>query len=94
MTKNELWNKYNSTSDKGYETIAYLYQRWQDEKPYENLSDYRKAIQRLYPKVKLISLKDKPYFMARFKCSDGDIEIGVKVKGENLIPIGRFIQNN
>ena len=85
MTIKELCEKLNS---KTFNLLFSLYERWQEEYLYEDLSDYLVAIQKVIPEAS--EIKSTP-FQVTCSCSDGkllltvtddDIEIKA-VKGEN-----------
>lgn len=76
----ELWKKINNT-EKIREHLMYLYERWQDEKKYEDINDYLESMKRLVPEAYKIS--GDP-FSITFKCEDGDLYVLVKEKGDYL----------
>lgn len=61
--------------------LCNLYERWQDEKEYEDINDYLTVIQKHIPEAKTIS---KRPFGITCECDDGKIKISVKVKGNYL----------
>lgn len=78
MNKVELWTM---TNDKYADFLCYLWARWQDEKEYEDINDYLKAIQIRIPGA--FKMTKRPFgFVSR--CDDGDIHIGIKRNGRYL----------
>lgn len=78
MNKVELWTM---TNDKYTDFLCYLWERWQDEKEYEDINDYLKAIQIRIPGD--FKMTKRPFgFVA--KCDDGNIHVSVKSQGRYL----------
>jgi hypothetical protein len=78
MTRKQLWEKVNKENSK---LLCNLWERWQDEKEYEDINDYLTAIQKHIPEAKTIS---KRPFGVMCLCDDGNIKISVKLKGNYL----------
>lgn len=78
MTKAELWAKANKED---VDFLCYLWGRWQDEKKYEDIQDYLKAIQTKIPEAYKIT---KRPFGIYCKCTDGDMYVSIKRKGNYL----------
>lgn len=78
MTRNELWEKVNKENST---LLCNLWERWQDEKEYEDINDYLTVIQKHIPEAKIIS---KRPFGVNCICDDGNIKISVKLKGNYL----------
>lgn len=77
--KSEIWAKVNekAISDK----LFYLYERWQDEKKYEDFNDYFKVMKAMIPEA--VKGTKRPFgFVA--KADDGECDIYIKVKGKYL----------
>lgn len=55
--------KVNAFVNEGAEAIAYLYDRWQDEKEHENINDYSKPLEALATKhgLKIEQMNKKPF---------------------------------
>ena len=87
MTRKELWEHFNKT-DTIVNRFMYLYERWQDEREYEDINDYLKEMQKLVPEAYKIS---KRPFGITCKCTDGNIRIFCKVKGNYLTVNGEFL---
>lgn len=76
MTKQELWAKINKENGGQIaDLIFYLYERWQDEKEYEDINDYLKTIQKKVPEA--FKIHKRPFGITA-KCDDGNIQITVK----------------
>ena len=83
MTKQELWAKINKENDGQIaDLIFYLYERWQDEKEYEDIEDYLKAIQNKAPEA--FKIHKRPFGFTA-KCEDGNIQITVKNERSYLV---------
>ncbi|MEF9983752.1 MAG: hypothetical protein RR806_07495 [Oscillospiraceae bacterium] len=79
MTRIELWSLHNTT--KTANLFCNLYERWQDEKDYEDIAEYLKVIQKSIPEA--IKITKRP-FSVMCKCDDGILQIGIKRKGEYM----------
>lgn len=77
MTKQELWLKVNN--DIG-DLLFELRERWDCEKEYEDIEDYLKVIQKSIPEA--FKIYKRP-FGIDCKCSDGILNISVKVINSN-----------
>lgn len=88
MTITELWTEINN--GEGSEVLFYLYERWQDERKYEDIEDYLTHIQRYIPSAYKIS---KRPFGVTCKCDDGEIFVGVKIEGRYIKTFGKIINN-
>lgn len=89
MKKIELWEKVNKENNGEIaDFIFYLRERWQDEKDYEDISDYLIAIQKYIPCAYKIC---KRPFGVICKCDDGNIQIYVKSTGKYLKICGRSV---
>lgn len=86
MTRKELWEHFNK-EEKIVNRFMYLYERWQDEREYEDINDYLENIKTLVPEAYKIH---KRPFGITCRCSDGDIRIFCKVKGKYLTVNGEF----
>ena len=71
MTVKELCEKLNS---KTFNLLFSLYERWQEEYLYEDLSDYLVAIQKVIPEAS--EIKSTP-FQVTCSCSDGQLLLTV-----------------
>ena len=71
MTISELSKKLN---DETCNLLFSLYDRWQEEKLYEDLSDYLVAIQKVIPEAS--EIKSTP-FQVTCSCSDGKLLLTV-----------------
>lgn len=49
--------------DAAFDTLVYLYQRWQDERGYEAIEDYAKPLSRVAKKVgvKILRMTGRPF---------------------------------
>ena len=81
MTKQEIWAAINEEKTSNF--FFSLYERWQDEKEYEDIADYLKAIQNSIPEA--YSITKRP-FGIKCKASDGNIHAFIKAKG-NVIQL-------
>lgn len=68
-------------SEKHAEFIFYLYERWQDEKEYEDFQDYIDVMKERIPEV-LTGTKHQFGFI--IKCDDGEIFVGVEKTKKEL----------
>lgn len=75
MKIKELWQKVN---EENADLLFNLYERWQEEKEYEDINDYLVAIQKTIPEAYKIS---KRPFGVTCKCDDGDLHIFIKSDG-------------
>ena len=87
MKRQELWEKFNNEREI-VNRFMYLYERWQDEREYEDINDYLKHMKQLVPEAYKIS---KRPFGITCRCEDGDIRIFCKVKGKYLTVNGEFL---
>lgn len=76
LTKLQQWNIINS-AEKCY-LFFNLYERWQDEKQYEDIKDYLKRVQQDYANAYKVTKRPFAFF---FKCSDGNLKVSVKKQG-------------
>lgn len=81
MKVKELWEKINRENA---EMLCYLYDRWQDEKKYEDIKDYLEYAQRDIPEAFKIS---KRPFGITCKCDDGMLRVTIKRKNEDYLDI-------
>jgi len=53
----------DSFLNEGTETLSYLYERWQDEREYENINDYAKPLTALATKhgLKIEKMNKRPF---------------------------------
>jgi len=79
MTRQEIWSAVNT--DNTSEFLFSLYERWQDEKEYEDIADYLAAIQKSVPEAYAIT---KRPFGIKCKANDGNIHIFIKRKGNSI----------
>ena len=79
MTKQEIWVAINT--DKTSEFLFNLYERWQDEKEYEDIADYLTAFQKSISQA--YAMTKRP-FGVKCKGSDGNIHVFVKRKGKTI----------
>jgi len=86
MKRNQMWEKVNNENA---ELLISLWERWQDEKEYEDIGDYLKHIQQSIDNV--ISITKRP-FGIKIKCDDGLMKVDVMKKGNYLNLRGSFIQ--
>lgn len=49
------------TMNKATETLEALYCRWQDEKAYEDINDYQKALQKALPDMAIAKMTKRPF---------------------------------
>jgi len=73
ILNHELADKVMTTVE---DTLAYLYSRWQDEKGYENIEDYKLPIVKALEEIKdveVLSMIQKPFFGFKWKGSDGGL---------------------
>lgn len=73
------------------EFMLNAYQRWLDEQEYEDINDYKDAIEELsdFPIMKIT----KRPFEIYIKCSDGILCIKASRKGKYITLIGRTIKS-
>lgn len=79
----ELWNKLHA-GELG-ETIANLFERWQDEKEYEDIKDYREPIQKLLPEGVVIKHMTRSPFGFRFTFNGKMYYFRIVLKGEDAV---------
>jgi len=79
MTRQEIWAAINE--DKTSSFFFSLYERWQDEKEYEDIADYLTAIQKSIPQAYAIT---KRPFGIKCKGSDGNIHAFIKRTGNEI----------
>lgn len=78
MSRKEMANHINEIHS---ELLFSLYERWQDERDYEDFNDY---IKRFKKSIKEIVSGSKRPFGFVVRCSDGDLRVSVKVAGKFL----------
>ena len=88
MLMNELWKNVNENHT---EFLCYLWERWQDEKEYEDIQDYLTAIQARIPEA--YKMTKRP-FGVHCKCDDGSIHIQIKRSGNYLKVFGKMNKAN
>ena len=80
MLSNELWKKLNEQKVI-VDFLFYLYERWQDEKEYEDIKDDLKEIKNHIPQAQRMT---KRPFGVVCKCEDCDLSIYIKKNGDYL----------
>lgn len=86
MLAKELFKSIDNTRA---ELLCGLWERWQDEKDYEDINDYLAVIQKYIPSAYKMSKKP---FGVLCKCDDGDLHIQVKRKG-NCLGVSAIVKN-
>ncbi len=82
VTIKELWQKVNFENDgKIADFLFELRNRWQEEKQYEDITDYLIAFQKKVPEAYKITTRP---FSVTCKCEDGDLTLTVVVSGNHL----------
>jgi len=62
--------------------LFYLYQRWQDEREYEDFADYTAQMKTYFPDFEFLKFNKRPFgFVARLKCG---LAYQVKVNSNSL----------
>lgn len=87
MSIKELWKKVN---DEYARFLMYLYERWQDEKEYEDIAEYLECIKKKIPEAYKIT---KRPFGIKCKCEDGELYIKILAKGRYLQFQGEITKN-
>ena len=62
------------------EKFLYLYDRWEDEKKYEDFSDYVEAMMKSMPKDAMLIEGSETPFGVKFKYGGNDIRISLKFR--------------
>lgn len=57
LVQKEIKDIFSQCGDR----ICYLYERWQDEKEYENIEDYKKNLQELLVSHTIIRMTKRPF---------------------------------
>ena len=83
MTIKEAWKAVNDSAN----TIFYLYERWQDEKEYEDIKDYLAVVQKSVPGA--YKMTRRP-FGFKAKCEDGELAVSVKLDGRYIKLFGKM----
>jgi len=78
MNAQTLWDKIKRDDA---DFLIDLWHRWQDEKDYEDINDYLKAIQRSIPQAYKIT---KRPFGIRCRCDGCDLVVQIKRNGKYL----------
>lgn len=78
MLRKDLWVKL---CDKNISFLAMLYDRWQDEKEYEDISEYLEVIKKEIPEAYDIT---DDTFVITFECTDGFMEVSFVEEGTRL----------
>jgi hypothetical protein len=69
---------YQKMAEEGVmEFLGYLYGRWQDERQYEDIEDYRKAVEVKAPYVKIIKMSKRPFGFI-FEAEDKKVHVFLK----------------
>ena len=84
MIIDKLWEKINKENA---DLLCDLWERWQDEKEYEDIQDYLEVIQKHIPEAYKIT---KRPFGVHCKCDDGEIHVQVKRDGNYLKLVGKI----
>ena len=84
MIIDKLWEKINKENA---DLLCDLWERWQDEKEYEDIQDYLEVIQKHIPEAYKIT---KRPFGVHCKCDDGEIHVQVKREGNYLKLVGKI----
>ena len=79
MTKQEIWAAIND--DKVSDLLFNVYERWLNEKEYEDIADYLTAIQKSIPEAYAIT---KRPFGIKCKGSDGNLHAFIKRSGNTI----------
>lgn len=88
MKTAEQW-KAITTEGRTQDLLAYLYDRWQDEKKYEDIADYLQAIQRDVPNA--YDITGEP-FGFKVKCDDGILKVLLSDDGDHIEFHGIFFK--
>ena len=84
MTAKELWEKINKEDA---EMLCYLWERWQDEKEYEDINDYLAYAKKSIPEA--FEIHKRPFSIV-CNCEDGLLRVIVKRKGNYLALSGEI----
>ena len=87
MTKKEIWEAINNGKTSDF--LFSLYERWQDEKEYEDIADYLVAIQKSVPQA--YAMTKRP-FGIKCKGSDGNLHAFIKRNGSKIQLIAKNIK--
>ena len=79
MTMNEVWAQTNEHGAAKF--IMYLWERWQDEREYEDINDYLAAVKKHVPSA--YKMTKRPFGFAA-KCDDGELKVAVKCRGKYI----------
>lgn len=71
------------------ELLVYLYDRWQDEKEYEDINDYLQVIKRTVPNAYEITAEP---FGFKVKCDDGILKVWLSEDGDHIEFHAEFIK--
>jgi len=71
-------------SNKDFEFLIYLHDRYASEKDFEDFTEYEKIIKRRFSYLKLISVNKKPFGFS-FDVAGNIVRIEVKFKGSDVI---------
>lgn len=75
MTRQDFWKVFN---EKYADLFGQLFDRWQDEKEYENINDYLICLQEnIKEDVEIYAITKRP-FAIKIKCEDGNMRIRIK----------------
>ena len=77
----EKINKFKESG--GLDTLSMLRARWQDEKQYEDIVDYKKHLEKNYPFLNIVKMQKRPFGFI-FKVGSEKILFASKVKGQYL----------
>jgi len=80
MKMQAVWKLINQKKNADY--LMYLYERWQDEKEYEDIKEYSAAVAK-FTKLNVVGATKRP-FGFKIKCDNGTLHAMVKVKGDYL----------
>jgi hypothetical protein len=64
-----------------FEFLTNLYERWQDEKQYENFNDYKKVIKQQMKEFNIKNVTKRPFGIV-FNYKDNEFFYGLKVDGK------------
>lgn len=87
MTINKAWEIVNE--EKNSDALVYAYERWQDEKEYEDIKDYLLFVQGFVPCA--YKMTKRP-FGFKAKCEDGELRVWVAVGSKSYTIKGESVR--
>lgn len=79
---NFIVDRLNSPEDKAFDVLVYLYERWQDEKEYEDIGEYLQVIKQYIPEA--TKMYKRPFGVACEVADGVFLHVSIQRSGNRL----------